>query len=287
MTIVAKKRGAIVGTTLQYNVQDMADYRNALQKLVQEMAQYCSKKIKKLFQDDTAEEFFSEDASVTSQATTLINKLKSKFQLVFNDKSKTLAMRMVAQANKTSISALKGSLKDVSQEVTINSKRLPAALKETMKSAIADNVSLIRTIPEKYFSDVQGAVYRSITTGSGLKGLMPTLQKYEGISYRRAKVIALDQTRKTYASINEQRMKELELPGFEWIHSGGGHEPRPSHVAMNGNYYKFSDLPIVNKDNPKEPPRRGMPGTEINCGCTARPIAWVTGDEPIKWTKGG
>lgn len=284
---MVKKKEAVKGTTLQYNAQDMAEYRAALQKLVREMAEYTSKKIKRLFEGGTAEEFFAEDASVTSQATTLINKLKAKFELLFNEKSKTLATRMVIQANKSSVVALKGSLKEISQDITINSKKLPAALKETMKSAIADNVSLIRTIPLKYFDDVQGAVYRSITFGNGLKGLMPTLQKYEGISYRRAKVIALDQTRKTYASINEQRMKELELPGFEWIHSGGGHEPRPSHVAMNGNFYKFSDLPIVNRDNPKEPPRRGMPGTECNCGCTARPIAWVAGDAPIKWTPGG
>ena len=68
---------------------------------------------------------------------------------------------------------------------------------------------LIKSIPEQYFKDVTGSVMRSITTGNGLADLVPEIKKYDGQTERRAKLLALDQTRKAYNSINKQRMQSL------------------------------------------------------------------------------
>ena len=70
--------------------------------------------------------------------------------------------------------------------------------------------------------DATGAVMRSITTGEGLADLIPALDKIEGIAGRRAKNIALDQTRKAYAGISRQKLMSNGVKQFEWVHSGGG-----------------------------------------------------------------
>lgn len=279
------ERGIVKGTRLNYNAGDIAWYNEQLKVLIEQMATATRKQIVKLFDSKPAEQFFAEDASITSQSRILLSKLMEKFELLFGKKAGSIATRLTERANKASKSGLNYSLKDAGEDLTINSKDIPADLKEVMKGTIEQNVALIKSIPSKYFDDVQGAVYRSITVGNGLQDLVPEIKKYEGITNRRARFIASDQTRKTYAAINEQRMRSLDLPGFQFIHSGGGHEPRPSHVAMDGKYYLFSDLPWINADNPKEAKRYGMPGTEPNCKCTAAPVVILPGDAPIKWEK--
>ena len=63
-------------------------------------------------------------------------------------------------------------------------------------------------------------------------------------------------------------MEKLGLKKFEWLHSGGGHHPRPDHVAMSGNIYSFTSLPIIDSKTGE----RGIPGQAINCKCVMRPV---------------
>jgi len=111
-------------------------------------------------------------------------------------------------------------------------------------------------------------VLRSVTTGQGMADLMPQIKKYGDMTDRRAKNVALDQTRKAYNTINADRMKKVGIQKFEWIHSMGGIKPREDHIEMDGNIYSFDDLPVVNKDTGE----RGLPGSQINCKCTMRPV---------------
>ena len=83
-----------------------------------------------------------------------------------------------------------------------------------------------------------------------------------------AKNVALDQTRKAYQSMNAERMRAAGVKSFEWIHSGGGQKPRPDHVAMSGNVYRYDNLPVIDKRTGE----RGIPGQAPNCRCTARPV---------------
>ncbi|KAF9396648.1 hypothetical protein CPC16_010967, partial [Podila verticillata] len=62
---------------------------------------------------------------------------------------------------------------------------------------------------------------RSITSGNGLEDLIPFLQAQEGITRRRARNIALDQTRKAYNGFNRARCVGAGVTHGEWIHSGG------------------------------------------------------------------
>ena len=100
---------------------------------------------------------------------------------------------------------------------------------EVMKALIYDNVSLITNIQERYFEQITGVVMRSITSGKGVTFIEEELLKYKGMTKRRARNIALDQTRKAYNDINLRNMQDAGVRKAEWVHSGGSQKPRTYH----------------------------------------------------------
>ena len=120
----------------------------------------------------------------------------------------------------------------------------------------------------QYLGEVQGQVMRSITSGQGLKDLIPYLNTKYDQNIRHARNVAFDQTRKAYSNINAGRMQANGIKSYEWIHSGGGQHPRKLHQQMNGRVYRLDDPPVIDERTQE----RGIPGRAINCRCTMRPI---------------
>lgn len=267
------------GQPLNYNASQQRKYQAAIQALIIKMTNETRQEIQKLFSSATANEFFDQqeesaalDASITSQAKKLMNKLSEKFYLLFSQKAKSIAETMVNGAKKTSESTLKNSLSQLTAGLSLNTGVVPEGMEDIANAAIQENVFLIKSIPSQYFTSIQGDVMRSITSGAGIADLIPAISKYKMITMRRAKMIAYDQTRKAYNSINKQRLQALGVKQFKWVHSGGGREQRKSHISMSGNIYSFDNLPQINKDNPKSPPEYGIPGQAPNCRCTMNPV---------------
>lgn len=255
------------GKPLNNNAAVEARYNKALQLLVQKMIKTTEKEIQKLYKSDDAKAHFTMDGSVASQARILINSLTKKFNEMFGTSAKLISERMVNDSDKSSKSSIIDSLKDVAG-MTINTNVTSADLKNTMKSNIAQNVQLIKTIPQQYLDRVGGTVYRSITSGQGLKELMPRIEEYGKMTEKRAHRIALDQTRKAYNSINADRLTKIGIKEFEWVHTAGSNKPRQDHIEMDGNIYSFDDLPVIDENTGE----RGIPGQAINCRCIMRPI---------------
>jgi SPP1 gp7 family putative phage head morphogenesis protein len=208
------------------------------------------------------------DASVSSQARILMDKLTDKFTKLFDDKSEAVVNKMLKANSTASAASLQSSLKKLSGGVTLKTNNISGQLKEILKASVNENVELIKSVGADYLSNVKKQVMRSITTGNGLADLVPALKRYKGITERHAKNMALDQTRKVYNSMNRSRMESANIKQFKWLHSGGGQHPRPDHVAMNGNIYSFDNLPVI---VPKTG-ERGIPGQAINCKCTMTPV---------------
>lgn len=281
----AKSRKEVVfkGTTLNHSVALEERYKRELDRLVKAMCAYTKQELIKLFKKEFAKEYFKEqnkmekvvyamDDTISSQARILTNYLQNKFETLFNRKSKSIAESMLNGALKASAFSLGASLKELSGGISFKTSIIPEGLTEVIKASIEENVSLIRSIPTRYFIDIQGSVMRSITTGEGIKELLPEIKKYEGVTLRRAKTIAYDQTRKAYNSINKQRMLDVGIKKFQWIHSGGGQKPRASHLKMNGKIFSFENLDAEQQAMNVPDNDRGLPGHPINCRCSFKPI---------------
>ncbi len=264
----------INGNALNYNISAQKRYSKSIMILINRMTRTVNREIEKLFQSKEAKEFYMEqkkmaqDASIASQAKILTNKLMSRFSWLFNDRANDLAESMTNQALGSSRVNLALSLKKLSGGLTINTNFMTGDLSEIVKSIVAENVSLIKSVADIYLSNVQKAVLRSITFGKGLQELVPQLQKFQGMTERHAENVALDQTRKAYNSINKARMEKVGIKSFKWLHSGGGQKPRQDHIDMNGNIYSFDDLPVIDKNTGE----RGIPGQAINCRCRMSPV---------------
>lgn len=264
----ATREGQFNGTPLQNNAAVQTRYLQDLTRLTAQMTTQVTRDVKRLFEGQAAATFFAEDASISSQARILVNALSAKFNALFAKHARPVAERMAINVNKASASALHASMSKLSGGMSLKTSFMTPALQEVTKAAVTANVSLIKSIAQQYLLDVEGAVMRSITTGTGLQDLIPALQKYEGVTHRRAKNIALDQTRKVYNGVNRGRMEAIGVKQFKWHHSGGSAHPREDHIAMDGNIYSFDDLPIIDEATGE----RGIPGQAINCRCTMSPV---------------
>lgn len=271
------------GIGLRYNASQQAKYNTAIQDLVDAMTKSVKWQLKRLFNGEIADDYFEQqekavamDANIASQARILMSKLSEKFERLFNMRSVPLAEKMVNNAARDSSKIVTRNARDLSGDLALKLPAVPEGLEEVTKASIAENVSLIRSIPKQYFTNITGAVMRSITSGAGLADLVPALTREAGVTKRRAKNIAYDQTRKAYNSINKIRMQEVGIKRFKWVHSGGGQHPRRSHQALSGKIFSFDDLPVINQEQVAkgyEAPVRGIPGQAINCRCTMVPIS--------------
>lgn len=265
--IERRKPKAIYGGVISPSAAVEERYYRELVRKIDQMTQETEKQIIRMFNGDVAEEYFAMDASVTSQATKLTNALFKKFSQLFGAQSKRLAENFANQSDKASSSSVHKSLEELSGGLSLSTKNLDGQVKEILKATIEENVSLIKSIPEKYLTQVQGAVMRSITQGRGLQDLVPYLKKQKGITIRRARMIAHDQTRKAMNNLSKGRLTNVGLNQYEWLHTGGSQEPRKDHIALSGKIFSFTGEKMAeDKDGPC------IPGERINCRCRFRPV---------------
>jgi len=265
---VKKKDGRIEGRKLSYNVMEQANYTREIKKLTSRMIDETTRRVLSLFGQKMSKEFFAQDETISSQSKILLSELILKFSKSFDKKSKSLSKRMVKNTLKNSAISLKLSVSNFDNMASFNIGSVSSDLKEIIKASVSENVGLIKSIQSDYLSKVNGQVMRSIVSGNGLQDLVPALKKYSGITLRKARNIAIDQTRKVYNAVNAERMKKVGINKFIWLHSGGGQNPRIEHIEMDGNEYSFDDLPVIDSRTGE----RGIPGQAINCGCTMKPV---------------
>lgn len=249
-------------------------YTKELGAMVAQMTAQVSREVRKLFETPEATAYFATDASIGSGSRILMNQLSAKFNALFARKAKGLATRMVKQIDKAATAGTHSSLQKLSGGMSLRTSIVTPDMVDTFKAIVSENVGLIKSIAQTYLTQVQQAVARSIASGNGLQDLVPALEKYEGMTHRRAHNIALDQTRKAYNNVARDKMQALGVESYMWNHSGGSNQPREDHIEMDGNVYRFDDPPVIDERTGE----RGIPGQAPNCRCTMTPI--FAFDEP-------
>lgn len=258
------RKTKIVGNKLAHNASTQERYASKIHRLVLQMTNETKKELEKLIKQQTVADS-AMDANLGSTSRILLNYLQNKFIKLFGSKAKQLADQMFRTVDKNSKTQLHSSLKQLSGGLSLKTGIVTKGFEEIAAATIAENVSLIKSIPQEYFKQVTGAVMRSITEGKGLKDLVPDIQKYDGQTFRRAKNLALDQTRKAYNTINAERLKKLNVPKFEWLHSGGGASPRESHMKIDGMIFSFANLEAEQIKAGVPEQDRGLPSIPPNC----------------------
>lgn len=159
---------------------------------------------------------------------------------------------------------MKAALKDAG--FTVKFAPTPGAA-AAYQAVVAEQVNLIKSIPQQYLKDVESKVWGSVMKGADMHTLSVDLRKTYGITRDRAAVIARDQNNKAKAIIEKTRRAELGITHAIWQHSAGGKVPRATHVAMSGKAYVIAQGMYDSDEGAYV-----LPGELINCRCTSKAI---------------
>lgn len=193
-----------------------------------------------------------------------MSKYGKQWTLRLNRLSVDLSRKFADKAYKATEVQMRASLRDAG--MTVKFKPTEAS-KAAYQATVAENVALIKSIPQKFLVDVEVQVWGAVMRGSTLGELTDIIRDKYGVAQSRAALIATDQNAKAKAIIENTRRRELGITEAIWMHSSAGVTPRPTHVAMNGKRYLLSDG-MYDSDEKEHV----WPGQLIRCRCSSKPV---------------
>lgn len=239
-------------------------YKRELDKLITEMSNSFEYWVSAAYKANPPRMEVAMDALPSLELAKKISGIGKRWIKKFDDMAEKIATKFAESGRKATDSSFQSALKDAGWAVDF---KITPVMRDAMNATITDNITLIKSIPQEYLTDVQGIVMRGYTQGRDLKAISDELQHRYGVTSRHAAFIAFDQSNKLNATVTQARRVELGLFEAEWQHSGGGKEPRPEHVKAGKEKRKF-DV------------RKGcliggkyiLPGVEPGCRCSSRTV---------------
>lgn len=208
----------------------------------------------------------AQDDSPARELGAVMRRLARRWQARFNETAPGLAQYFATRAAERSDATLQSILKRGGFSVKFQPTR---AWNDVRQATIQENVSLIRSIAQQHLTQVEGMVMRSVQHGGDLQSLVEGLENQLGVSKRRARFIAQSQNNLATSSIQRVRQIELGIKECVWLHSGGGREPRRTHLQAGREKQRYDPATgWFDEDEQKFI----WPGQLPNCRCVSKPI---------------
>ena len=132
---------------------------------------------------------------------------------------------------------------------------------------VSENVSLIKTVPGRFFPDLEQRLVAGVHNGERWEVLSDMVEERSGVAESNAVRIARDQTGKLNGQLNQKRQENLGIEKFVW-RTMKDNRVRDEHEARDGEAYEWS-----------APPDGEIPGEPIQCRCWAEPDVSVLFDD--------
>ena len=164
------------------------------------------------------------------------------------------------------IAAFRAAIK-IDVGVLLNDGPIRTALQER----IVENVSLIKTIPKKFQSDLKASFLEEFAEApfdrQRLTSMLSGTYHSAGYNLRR---IARDQTTKAIGQFTELRQKQIGVKEYRWSTSDDS-RVRLTHQHNEGKVFSWDEPPAIT----------GNPGWDIQCRCVAVAIIPQPGPPPV------
>lgn len=251
------------------DVQAGISYNADLQRIVRQI----NKDVKVIMK--SAEPGYVRDSWVDTLATTIANVRARWSSSAFQAFANQIATKFVTTSNRT-------NARKNGTGLGINVYGESAELQENIKLSVAANVSLIESIPDQFLTQVESIVMSNARAGGRPSAISKQLVKQFGITERRAKMIARDQTAKLTGDLNRIRQTAAGFPYFRWVDSDDErvrdrHEFLTEHVTAYGKgIYRWDNPPLSSEGVPI------IPGSDYQCRCIAQPVSQEEVDANIK-----
>lgn len=175
------------------------------------------------------------------------------------------AEAIAAEFVRTQVSVNSRGRRSVGIDVFSNSQQA----RDYLEAATFQNAMLITSIPAQYLEQVQNIVMTNMRAGMRPSFIDKALSQQFGVTSRRAKMIARDQTAKVQGELNKRKQTAAGFSYFRWVDS---HDQRVRHrhreiadkvTDYGKGVYRWDDLPLSDKGEPIQP------GSDYQCRCVA------------------
>ncbi len=133
--------------------------------------------------------------------------------------------------------------------------------KDATESWVSENVSLIKSIPDTYFREIEELMTREIRAGTRVEKIAELIANKTGVSQSRGLLIARDQVGKFNGQLTKKRQEDAGVTQYKW-RTVRDERVRPTHRENDGKIFSWD----------KRPEKTGPPGHDIQCRCYAEPI---------------
>jgi SPP1 gp7 family putative phage head morphogenesis protein len=204
-----------------------------------------------------------QDASDEEHVRSTVKRLAKQFARdITPNKLKPLADQVAQRTSDFQKVQLQSQIKDV---IGVTPLIRDEGLADAAAAFTKENVALIKTVPERYFSDVESTVVDGINSGARATTIAKDLEQRYQVSESNAARIANDQVGKFFGDLNDTRQQELGITQAVWttVHDN---RVRDSHQELDGQIYDLGDGLMDDQTGEKV-----IPGEAINCRCQGMP----------------
>ena len=205
-------------------------------------------------QRSDADERRDDYASIITQ---VFGEIRVEFERVFASAARsatTMAARRVADHSRGQLD------KQIKAVIGVDVMQDESWLNPFIDGFVSQNVDLIRSIPARFFSDIETAVRDAALSGQRVESLAVDIESRYDVSESRARLLARDQVSKLNGDITQVRQTRLGIKTFTWSTSMD-ERVRASHKAKEGKVYNWASPPTDT----------GKPGDDYQCRCVALP----------------
>lgn len=112
--------------------------------------------------------------------------------------------------------------KSVNQAVGVDFQLItrPKGMQDYLEASTAENVNLIKSIPDEYFKNVETIVLGGMKDGLAPTAIAKQIQEQTGVSARRAKLIARDQVSQLNSDLTRQRQASAGIEFYKAVDAG-------------------------------------------------------------------
>ena len=177
------------------------------------------------------------DKNVSKQLSFTFNELLKQWNKNTKDLAKTEAKKMTKEVTGYVNSNLG------KQNEAFKLKTIPKDVRQTMGAIYERNYNLIKTIPQDIMQRYQSAFLNNVSNFDQ-EAIYKQVETIDGISERRAEIIARDQTQKAISQYHAVREKNL---GFEYYVWQTAKDERTSaeHRKLEGRIYRYDEATAV------------------------------------------
>lgn len=199
------------------------------------------------------------------------------------------SMRVASGANRIASefvqSNLKKSERDLRKSAGIDVFSGSPVMQEYLRASVQQNTQLIQSIPARYLEEVETLLVANMRSGMRPGYIERALHEQFGVTQRRAKMIARDQTGKIQGELAEKQQRNAGFDYFQWLDSDDSrvrtrHREIADKVTAYGKgIFRWDNLPLSDKGLPIKP------GSDYQCRCTPRPVSAREVEENLKQGK--